>query len=290
MVRMEKQVNIKEIHALIGLLDDPDEGVFEAVTQRLTELGTEIVPNLEKAWENTINSTLQTKIENLIHEIQFSSIVQEFYNWFYDGSKDLITGAYLVAKFQYPELKYEVVKSTLDLVKEDVLKELNQTLTPLEKIRVLNHVLFNNYKFSGNYSNYYSPGNFYINQVLDTRKGSPVTLAVIYISVAQMLDMPVFGVNLPKNFIVAFKDLYNSTSEQGVIFYANPYNKGAILGRREIEYFLKQQNIVANETYFNPCSNLQIIERMLRNLHSAYESLGITDKVERINKLLQIIE
>lgn len=287
---MNSSISEGEIKALIDLLDDNDEEIQGAVLKRLSELGVCIIPSLEKAWETTINLSLQTKIETIIQDIQFDEVRDELQKWVYDGATNLLYGIYIVSKYQFPSLKYETILKSIEKIKFDIDTEMNYSLTPLEKIRIVNHVFFDIHKFSGNYSNYYAPNNYYINHVIETHKGSPITLAVIYIVVAQQLELPVYGVNLPKNFIVAYKDIQANDVSNSVIFYANPYNKGAILGKREIEYFLKQQKIDSDEKYFTPCSNVQIIERTLKNLISSYESTNQNDKIERLKKLIKILE
>ncbi len=287
---MNSTVSEAEIKALIDLLDDNDQGVQAAVLNRLVEIGTQIVPSLEKAWETTINLSLQTKIETIIQDLQFEEVKNDLQNWVNNGCKDLLFGAFIVSKYQFPSLKYEFILLYIEKIKNDIEAVMNFSLTPLEKIRLINHIFFNIHKYSGNYSNYYAPNNYYINHVIETRKGSPITLAIIYIVVSQKLEIPIYGVNLPKNFIVAYKDLQVNDISNSVIFYANPYNKGAILGKREIDYFLKQQKIDSDEKYFIPCSNVQIIERTLRYLISSYESTNQNDKIERLKKLIKILE
>ena len=74
---MDKQ----EISALISLLDDPDERIFEEVRSKLLSMGQEIIPTLENAWENSFDAVIQNRIENIIHKIQFEKILGELKNW-----------------------------------------------------------------------------------------------------------------------------------------------------------------------------------------------------------------
>ena len=135
--------------------------------------------------------------------------------------------------------------------------------------------------------------NNFINEVLLSKKGNPVALSVIYSVVCQRLGLPVYGVNLPKNFILAYLDIGEAKSvslAQGeVMFYINPINKGAVLGRKEIEFFLKQQKIQPQTNYFLPIrSNEEIVKRMLNNLLFAYESSNEVLKVKEISELMAL--
>lgn len=286
---MNSQTNNTEIHALINLLDDPDEEVIKAVSTRISELGLPIVASLEKAWETTLNIELQQKIENIIQKIQFNNVKTELNNWNLIGGNDLLMGATIIARYQYPEIKYELINTTIEKIKNDVWLEINDNLTALEKVKVINHILYNIHGFSGNFSHYYAPHNYFINQVLETHKGNPVTLGIIYITIAKMLNLPIQGVNLPKNFILAYTDVYATSKPDSVLFYINPYNKGAVLGKREIDYFLQQQNIQPNDLYYYPCNNFEIIVRLIRNLISSFESTGQANKIKRMKILLEVL-
>jgi hypothetical protein len=80
-----------------------------------------------------------------------------------------------------------------------------------------------------------------------------------------------------------------STFEGGVMFYINAFNKGFIFGRRDVDMFLKQLNLKADKQFYEPCSNTDIIKRVVRNLVSAYEHLGSEEKVAELNELLEIL-
>lgn len=253
----------------------------------------DIVPDLEKAWESTYDSTYQRRLENLIHTLQFKDVKGRLRQWL-AAPEDLLYGAWLVARYQYPGLRYEELDLKLNQLRKDVWLELNDHLTALEKVRVINHILFDVHGFGRNTTNFMAAQNSLICDVLDTRKGNPISLSVIYSVVAQRLGLPVYGVNLPKNFILAYLDeggdlvSGNKGEEISILFYLNPINKGAVLGRKEIEFFIKQQKLEPNPSYYLPCSNKDIVQRMLNNLVFAFESSNQPEKVEEIRELLSL--
>ncbi|MCD4834394.1 MAG: transglutaminase-like domain-containing protein [Bacteroidales bacterium] len=281
----------KEIKALLQLLDDPNDEVFEHVSENILKQGENIIPELEKVWEKSLNAILQERIENLIQEIQFSSTQKQLKEWKESGAVDLLKAAYLIAKYQYPDLKYNDIIEAFNKIKRDAWLEINNNLTALEKTRILNHILFQVHKFSGNSSNFFAPQNSYINHVFDTKKGNPLTLGIIYISLAQELNIPIYGVSMPRNFILAYIDEYNihDPYKDDVLFYINPYNNGKVLGEREIDYFLKQQKIESKKSYYSPCSNIEIIKKLILNLIYSYEKLGYPEKVNDMKKLFNIV-
>lgn len=284
--------NKKNIQALFQLLDDPSNEVYHYVAKNILQQGEDIIPELEKVWETSFNEILQERIENLIQEIQFKATLNQLKSWKETGATDIFEGAFWVAKYQYPELKVDTVKKTFDKIKRDAWLEINNNLTALEKIRVLNHIFYHIHGFTANSTNIHAPQNAFINHVLDTKKGNPITLGILYMALANSLDIPLYGINLPKHFILGYADpLYQSlTNDIDILFYINPFNKGAVLGKREIDYFLKQQNIIPEKAYYYPCSNLDIIRNLVLNLLFSYEKLGYPEKVADIKKMYNTIK
>ncbi len=284
----------EEIQALIQLLDDPSEEVSQTVTRNLLDQGSDILPDLEAAWEGSIDIGHQERLINLIQEIQQKTSHQMMKEWIRSGASDLLTGVYILARYQYPDLEYQEIEDPLEKIIRDVWLELNNNLTALEKVRILNHILFEVNGFSRNSSDFYSPRNSFINKVLETRKGNPISLAVVYSVIAQRLGLPIYGVNLPKNFILAYKDEMVSGIDfeelsEDILFYINPYNKGSVLGRKEIDYFLKQQGIQPQPSHYLPCTNTEIIVRMLHNLINAFRRTGQEEKARQFAEILDMI-
>ena len=286
---MEKQ----ELNALISLLDDPDEAIFQQVSMKFLTLGEEIIPALEDAWEHSFDTLIQNRIENIIHQIQFDLIKESLKEWAHPDNQNLLEGALLIARYQYPDVDVTKIKKQIDQIKQDVWLELNENLTALEKVKIINHILFDVHNFSGNTSNYHAPQNSYLNNVLESKKGNPLLLSIIYTIIAQKLDIPIYGVNLPEHFILCYVDLEHmgippTPKNLGinVLFYINPFSKGTVFGQKEIDAFLKQLKLEQQPIFYEPCSNLEIIKRLLRNLIASYEKLGYPDKSEELKLLL----
>jgi regulator of sirC expression with transglutaminase-like and TPR domain len=284
-----------EIHALISLLDDPDEKVYHQIREKLLSLGFEVIPELESAWENSFDTVLQQRIEGIIQRIQSESLIRAFKQWALPDEQDLLTGALLVARSQYPDIDESLIRKHLDQIKQDIWLELNNNLTALEKVRVINHILFDVHNFSGNTANFHAPQNSYINNVLETKKGNQVSLSVIYAVIAQDLRIPIYGVNLPEHFVLAYvdqnvKQIPGMTDVDSVLFYINPFSRGSVVSKKEIEAFIRQQRLEAQPEFFAPCSNLTIIRRLLNNLMASYEKLGYPNKVDELRILRDALD
>lgn len=283
----------REVNAMIRLLDDPDEVIFNSVSGTLLDMGTEIIPQLEKAWEESMNSLFQERIENIIQKLQVKNVKKDLSLWTAGGGKDLLEGAWHVARYQYPDLSFSDLDSQIEVITKDVWLELNENLTALEKTRLLNHFFYKVHKFARNNLNFYAPHNSFINLVLESKKGNPISMAIIYAVVARKLNMNIYGVNLPKIFLLAYtldpiKE--DDIEEPVVLFYINPYNKGAVLGKKDIDLYVKEQKLLVRKSFYLPCSNIEVIQRLLLNLIFSYERLAYPDKVDDLKELLRIVK
>ncbi len=133
-----KKINRTEVDALIRLLDDSDVEIYNQIQDRLVHYGKDVIPILETAWGSSMDAIMQERIGNIIHKIQLDDLRHEIHIWSHSGSHDLIKGAYLVARYQYPELTEEHIQKMLDRLRKDAWLEMNDELTALEQVKVLN--------------------------------------------------------------------------------------------------------------------------------------------------------
>src|SRR5690606_21612048 len=272
-----------ELKALVSLLDDEDAQIISHVEEKIISLGTSIIPFLEQEWEHNFNPHVQRRIEELIHTLQFELLKERIKEWYESKDQDLITGMWLVATYQYPDLELLKLKQDLEQIYYETWLEFKPDLYPFDQIKIINSVLFNKLKFGANTKNFHSPGNSMINVVLESRKGNPITLCVIYMLVAQKLKLPVYGVNLPNLFVLTYKDDRHNQ------FYINAFNKGLIFSKQDIENYINGLHPTPQSSFFEPCSNLDIVRRVLRNLIMSFDKMGDHDKAEEVKELLLII-
>jgi hypothetical protein len=294
-----------EIKALIYLLDDTDFEVVSQVEERLFQLGREVIPVLEQTFDIAdINELRQRRIDDIIKKIQTQSISADLRNWKENQQDDLLFGVFLINQIKYPEADLQFIDNLIDKIKLDVWLEMHYDLTAFEKIKILNYVFFDLHRFGGDNDDYHNPDNSYLSRVFERKKGNPIAIAVIYSIVAQRLRLPVFGINLPQHFIVGYLDnireleplrlndvkFMTPDPNSKVQFYINPFNKGSVFPKENLYVFLKQVNIEPRDDYFLPCSNLEILKRMARNLISSYEKLKNPAMIQQFELVLRVLE
>lgn len=271
-----------QLDALISLLDDSDWEVKQHVREKLIGLGAAVIPVLEQKWEESFNPILQKELEDLVHDLQFGLVKQRLTDWKASPNQDLLEGLWILNTYQYPDLEQETVQAAIHQLYVEAWTHFSPDLQPLDQVKILNHVFFKQLQFSGNTKNFHSPSNSMLSAVLESKKGNPISLCSIYLLVSQKLGLPIYGVNLPNLFVLIY--------QQGETnFYINAFNKGLVFSKKDIQNFLEQLKIDPLPVYFEPCANLAIVQRFLKNLATAFEHLGEASRLGEIKELLEIL-
>lgn len=285
-----------KLDALINLLDDPDKTVYELVEKELLKETDEIIPMLEEKWETSFDVNYQERIENLIQSIQFKETYNKLKLWINTNTKerDLFTGFWIVDQFQYPDLNLLNIQLKVENIRKKIWVELNNSLTLLEKTTILNHFFFNINGFSINLSNTNSSQNCFLSQILDSKKGNPVSLSILYTILARQLELPAYFIDFPKNPLIAIvepelaRKVHKGSLDSDVLFYINPSHKGAITSIKEIKYHLRKNEYLPLHHFTEPKSDVLVIQRLLESLAESYQYLGMIDKEKQIQQLLQL--
>ncbi len=276
-------MNDNELKALISLLDDEDQEIVQHVEKQIRQLGGQMIPFLEAEWEGSFSADLQKRIEEIIHDLQYESVLDRMRDWKNGGAMDLLEGLWIVATYQYPDLSLSKLKQDVEQLFYDVWVDFKPDMHPDEQIRAMNSAFFSKLKFAPNTKHFHSPANSMINQVLESRRGNPITLCVLYMLIAKRLNLPVYGVNLPNLFVLTYKN------SSGVQFYINVFNRGLIFTTKDIDQYIDQLNIKRVDTFYQPCTNADVVRRVLRNLTLAFEKNGDIDRVQEVERILDTV-
>ncbi|HLN53818.1 MAG TPA: transglutaminase family protein [Lentimicrobium sp.] len=282
---MEPLGNEIELQALISLIDEPDYASFAKVREQIFNIGPSAVPLLENAWENTFDTGIQQRIEDIIHNIQFNQLHFELVKWAHFKDTDLLEGYILFSRYQYPSLNTELIREQILRLRRDVWIELNENLTPLEKVKVMNHILFDHYKFKLPEKQEADAKYLFINNLLDVRTGYSISLGILYTIIAQSLGMPLFGLLLPgERYFLAWIEPDNTGSAR-VKFCVNPENRGGVFTKEELIVLLKRLKFPTQENYFIPLKPPMIIEKMFEMLSYLHTAAGDNSKQDELTRL-----
>ncbi len=280
--------------ALIKLLDDPDQTVFEAVSHKIEQIGTEMLPDLESAAMEAMSPVLHERIERIIKVLQFNQLKSEFSEWLRSDNPKLIDGAWLMCRYQFPDLTRQQFTSLIKPIREEIWLEFSEILTALEKIRIMNTFLFGKSKFILNQAHPESPGNNFINRVIDTGRANEHSMNLLYAIIGQELSMPLFVADMPDFPILAYLNLPFNMEEQihpdlfDILFFINPADTGTVHSRRDVTNYLIRQSLPLKAEFYKPRSNPDFIRICLDKLALDYELTGSKKRSLQVRDLISL--
>jgi len=271
-----------QIRALIRLLSDDDERVARTIAGKLVEMGDRAVLMLREA--EIEHPAMAERIRGVLDEICGQRLEAEFHTLSAcdDEELDLETGAFLIARFAYPDLDAAPYVRKLDAMAGDVQERLGQKASGEETVKTINRYLFVEQGFIGNTSQYYDTGNSYLNKVLERKIGIPISLSAVYLLVAKRLDLPVFGVGMPGHFLVKYE-----TSRYRV--FVDAFNGGSLLTQKDCARFLDQAGYGFDERYLQKTPARVILIRMIKNLVAIYNKMQDTRKATQLTRFIEIL-
>jgi regulator of sirC expression with transglutaminase-like and TPR domain len=203
-----------------------------------------------------------------------------------DRDINLARAALYIAQTTYPDLDIDSQLQLLDEMAEEVAKRLPQSRYPLMVIRTINNYLYEELGFTGNHSNYYDPRNSFLNDVLARRTGIPITLALVYLEIAQRIDFPMMAIGMPGHFMIRpdFEDseIFIDTFHNGDILFAEDC-------RQKLMNIYQQEIPYLTPSLVPTVTKPQFIARMLNNLQVIYLDRGDMTNAMIIKDLLSIV-
>lgn len=272
-----------QIKALIRLLSDENERIARTISSKLVELGDLAVPLLLEA--EMEQPEMARRIEVVLDGIRGGRLEEELRRLaaLPEDRIDLEQGAFLVARYAFPDLDVQSYIRKLDEMAAEVRDRLGRRASGEEAVKTLNRYLFNEQGFRGNAKNYYEVDNSYLNRVIDRHTGIPISLSIVYLLIGRRLDLPVFGIGMPGHFLVKFE------SERYKVFI-DCFNGGALLTERDCARFLLQAGYGFEEKYLQKSTTRAILVRTLKNLIAIYDKLDEPVKSGRLSRFIQILD
>ena len=204
----------------------------------------------------------------------FRLLVQE------DRSIPLFEAAASIATDAEPGLDLEQVQTTFDQLSARLASQARSASTENARLGCLLRFFFDAEGFTGNVAEYYSPANSYLHQVLETRCGIPITLAVLLVELGRHIGLEAEGVSFPGHFLVRVK------LGDGIVV-VDPFT-GESLSREELERRASPYGVPLAQV-LRPASRREILVRMLRNLESIHAESGDAALLARVRDRLEVL-
>jgi len=277
-----KLLTDSELRALVRLLDE-DEKNLAVIREHLLKAGDAAIPYLSEAVRSAV-PLVRDRARHILARLRFASLKEDFSRFagLADREMDLEKGAYMVARYAYPDLEWRGYALELDRIAQGIGADLCDEMYMEDVIDVINEHLFAREGFRPDNRRFYDPENSYINRVIERRTGIPITLSIVYLLIASRLNLPISGVAVPGHFLVR----YDSPHET---LWIDPFNEGAILSREDCEELLRSMGYPVLDEYLRPCTTRQIVARMLSNLAQVFNREGELEHADDVKALVRIL-
>ena len=252
--------------AVRRLLDDGSAPVRQALLAYLLELGPAAEPFLRKVAAGA-DRALARHAAWYLRELKFNDPVAEFRGFIRSLNYELETGALLLARTVSPRLDIGECRAALDAIAARCRELIAEPSSRREKCRLVNRVLFHEWGFRGDSEHYSDPRNSLLDQVLIRRKGIPISLCILYLLVADRLDLDLGPVGLPAHFLVG-------CHAEGTPFFIDPFDQGLFRSREEVHALLRSNQIAPQAGDLARTPVREVLCRTCRNLVNHYGEAG----------------
>lgn len=287
----------REINALLHLIDDPDEEVYDTVHQRLLSLGAPVIPNLESLWENTVSEAVQGRIEMIIHRIHFAQLYREMEQWLHDET-DLLHGLLLVSKYQYPDLQSLKTLQEIERMRRNLWLEMNSFLTPVEQVKIMETILYRYYKVQGGEIDYSKPDSFLLHKLVESKKGNALSTSLLYLVLAEMLDLPVQAIRIPGQFILGYFTHAGTSpvpydgsipAASKIKFFIDP-NSGVAFSHQDLLQYFSRIRVAPVNAHFKPVSHTALVKTLVLELANCFQTDATAYKKQELQELAALLQ
>ena len=270
----------KQRMALISLLADEDPAIYQMVRGKILSFGRTACDWLRPHLLSS-DPVMRRRALEIVRHLARENSDETFLAFCLSSGEDLDLeqGAGLLAQTQYPDTNHEGYRALYDSWAAELAGRINFAGQADHILGEMNQYLFKELGFVGNERSGDSPENCYLNRVIDTRTGNPISLCVIYLLLARRLRLPVTGVGLPGHFLCRFQSSVREV-------YIDVFRQGRFLSKADCIKHLINNHHGLEEGCLTPVSSRRILLRMCANLHQTYAHLEMADEAARVQRYL----
>lgn len=283
--------NAGEISALLNLIEDPDEAVYQTVSSRLVEMGSEILPALEEMTELEDDPVQLERISQIISVIVLNRLEDSLLEWSQTDEKSLLDAAFFIHEFISKNVNRSSFFFEIEKVRKSIWLELNHYLTPLEEINIFNKVLFAHFQYqtkevSQSEIIHYDPGN-----LLFKKTSNAYPIAALYVILGEMLGIHLEAVAIPKQNLLAYIDSPESgeiLTENDILFYLDP-GSGQVYSQKDIESYIQKLSPGEKITFFSSQPRVEFLKKWLIEIARYEKRNRSIFNFERIMEMIKLI-
>ncbi len=265
--------------AFLSLLDDPSPVVQRELQNTLNQMGAKGLEILTDAAKDS-DRILGWHANRHLAAMQSADPAQEFRAFIRSLNYELESGWIMISRIAYPALDVGSICGELDAIAERCAELIVQPASSRDQCLIINRVLYHELGFRGNTEHYSDPNNSFINRVLDTKKGLPITLSVLYLLIADRLGIPLEPINAPGHFVIG-------CFEEQAPFYIDPFKHGKFLTAAHMLKRIEATTLAPNISHLSPASTQETLSRICRNLVPHYMQSGESSMAELFESFLK---
>lgn len=247
----------KEINALLHLIDDPDELVFQTVSDRLVGYGENVLPILDDYLEISEEDIAKNRVLHIIDQISINTLKESISNWRNDEHNSFLEISIIISQLTSKSFNKNLLLFELEKIRKSIWLELNDFLTPLEVVNIFNKVIFDHFKFSSIEIDKNKGYHYSLVQLIEFKEGNSYPLASIYLIMSEMLGLGIFPVDVHKQNLLCYSEEDPQLTESGtvnILFYLDPSN-GQVYTHNDIENYYKKIG------YHSPAESISVSEK-----------------------------
>lgn len=276
-----------EIKALLELIEDPDQVVFESITQKFIDFGDEVVPALEDYRYVSDDEELVKKINHILSSIAVGKLERALEFWKSGEEHSTLEASMIISDYLNRENDKDAFIQEIEKMRKSIWLELNDYLTPLEEINIFNKIILGNYKLRGEDTQYEQPAHFDTMHLMEHKSGNTYPMASIYLTMGEMLGLPIRPANIPKQNLLCYvnEEAYIKEDEEDeVIFFIDPLN-GQVYSVLDVEKYLKKIDYIPHPMTMKASPTLDFVKNWLFEIAKMEKASGRTHSQKEINRI-----
>lgn len=276
------ELTAEKRHAFRSLLDDPSPTVQKALLEELLRIGTHASSFLEEIAGGS-NRMLAIHAKRLLAEVENANPSEEFRKFIRSQNYELETGTIMLCRVAYPKVSAAEICTQIDAIAKRCQELIANPISPRERCVMINRVLFHELGFRGNADDYENPDNSFLNRVLETKKGLPISLSILYLLVAQRVGADLDPIAYPGHFLVG-------SFEEDLPFYIDAFKRGRFIAPGQLLDYSNGYLSISQLGNLAPSPIREVLTRCCQNLANHYTATGQERQAQLFASFVQDFE
>lgn len=281
-----------ELIALLNLIEDPDEEIYQMVTSRLLDLGDEVIPLLEDHKQSVSDSEQLHRLDSIISKISISTLEDALLQWKQNGEQSLLDAVLTISMYINRETDKHQFFFEVEKIRKNVWLELNDYLTPLEEVIIVNRIIFDYYKLKGLNTDYRKIEEFDLMYLFSNKKANSYGLAALYLIIAELLGISLKPISIPQQNLLSYlmeEELFAPEAPPEIVFYLDPIN-GQVYTHKDVENYLKKINYSSSSIKLETNTSAAFIKKWLLELAKSEKENGFLFKEKELIRIARMME